>query len=280
MIDFLPDLPDWLASSFGSVALIAGIGALFRRSISDYFATRVQHGFDAKLEDLRAAIREKEQELDQISSFLMKSHFDRTGPLIERRLEAAETALSRLHMFAKLSIGATLLQSVNMKEVLKDPKDPRVQKFFQLLAEYTQIDEKLSQLTENSQSNYRLYLSDEALKNLDIYISILSHATMFIKSASLGQAKMLKEGSLGDQIVKVLPNTKDSFDTYGDSHGYHWIDYFYARTFEHLRLMSSGDQRSAEDVAQVSSLTISTRLAQKELDAKLNELPQKYLNEQ
>lgn len=266
-----------------STGSVAAATYLLRDTLGQFLAKGVEHRFEKKLETFKAGIRDNEQELDQIRSFLASARRDRDSAIQSKRLEAAETLLRARQALAQLSIVVEYMKILNTEEILKDAGDPKIAEFADTLAKPFNIDEKLAQLGTIDRTIPRLYLSDRSLKAFDAYQSIVLQAAMMIKLFSLPLSKksgFINACSLSKMIIELAPSSKEGFDKWGEGYAYYWSTHFHDEILRALRNEVSGADDMTRDAESVERLALDSRRAQSNIRSSLEQigLPDNLIN--
>jgi hypothetical protein len=277
------DLLNWLLGAVISAGLIGAAGYLLRDTLSQFFAKAVEHRFEKKLEIFKAAIRDNEQELDQIRSFLVSARRDRDSAIQSKRLEAAEILLRSRHALSQLSMLVEYMKILNTEKLLKDNGDPKIFEFIDTLTKPINIDEKLKQHGTIDMTIPRLYLGEKSLKAFDAYQSIVMQATMMIKFFSIPMGdkhKFINAGGLSKMIIELAPISKEGFDKWGEGFAYYWSTYFHDEVLRALRHEVSGADDMTRDAESVERLALDSRRAQINIRSSLKQvgLPDNLIN--
>jgi hypothetical protein len=277
------DLLNWLLSTVISAGLIGAAGYLLRDTLGQFFAKAVEHRFEKKLEIFKAAIRDNEQELDQIRSFLVSARRDRDSAIQSKRLEAAETLLRARHSLSQLTMLVEYMKILNTEKLLKDNGDPKIFEFIHTLTKPINIDEKLEQHGTIDMTIPRLYLGEKSLKAFDAYQSIVMQATIMIKFFSIpigDKDKFINAGALSKMIIELAPNSKEGFDKWGEGFAYYWSTYFHDEVLRALRHEVSGADDMTRDAESVERLALDSRRAQINIRSSLKQvgLPDNLIN--
>jgi hypothetical protein len=275
---------NWLLNVVASVGVIGAAGYLLRDTLGQFFAKAVEHRFETKLETFKASIRDSEQELDQIRSFLVSARRDHDSALHSKRLEAAETLLGARHVLSQLSMLVEYLKILNTEELLKKAGDPKIVQFIDTLEKTVNIDEKLKLLATIDMKIPQLYLSDKSIKAFDAYKSIIIQATMMVKIFSIpvvDKGSFINEEGLSKMIIGLVPESKEGFDKWGARYAYHWSTYFHDEILRALRHEVSGADHMTQNAESIEHLAIASRLAQNNARSSLKKvgLPDKLINQ-
>lgn len=254
----------WLASVLASSGTIGVAAVLMRETLARYFAKAVEHRFDQRLEDFKAVIRVKEQELDQMRSFLHSARREREGAMQAKRFQAAEQLLAARTSLSQFTMLAEYLKILDVSKVL-DADDPKVWELMAALAEPFKIDENLKIFSSVDKTLPRLYLSERCLKAYDAYEAVISHAVMLMKVLVLplsDKSSLLKSGYLSGKVIEVAPASKEGFEKWGDMHAFAWTGYLHDEILRLLRVEISGEADAQRDARSVEEMAVQSRQAQ------------------
>ncbi|APH72885.1 hypothetical protein [Aquibium oceanicum] len=257
------ELLTWFFSVITSAGLVGIVTYLARETIARFFSKTVEHHFEKKLEEFKSEIRGKEQELEQIRSFLISSHKERDNALQSKRREAAETLLKIRRALSQFSLLVEYMRILNIENIIRS-SDPKIQALFEALTKPFDIESNLRKIGEIDDTNPRLYLSEKSLRAYDAYKTIIVQATMMMKLFSLpltDKKKLVKDGHLRDMIVKLVPSSKEGFDNFGESFAYEWSQYFYDEILISLRHEISGVDDMSRDTDSAQRLALDSRRA-------------------
>ncbi|WP_371037967.1 hypothetical protein [Rhodosalinus sp. FB01] len=276
---------DWLASSFGSAAVLGFIAYLFRDALLARISSSVNFKFAKQLEEAKAEIRAnerrieadlnaKEREIEKIQDFVAPLKRERSAAVAAKRMEAAELALRRCNEVARLLMAPEAMKSLKIEEVIARRDDPNLKRFFDTLITSMKVDDILEDLKKEDRVLGTLYLSDAARAHIEAYENIVFQAVTFMKLMSIGMdpSKLMKQDRVPKMVIELVPPSAEGFRDHGYGYEYYWTQYFYDKALSHLRKIANGDDQDQEDLSAARELAVSTQAAQIEVRKKLEEI--------
>jgi len=254
------NLGKWLLNTAGSAGLLAGIGYLSRDIILKYYEKRVGFKFEKEIEEFRREIREKESHITLINSYLTDLAKNRSKAKNDKQLLAAEDCLKLIKVLNKTNLMIQILEHINFKKVYDEKRELELQGFSEELFRDYNIENIFKELKELNSNFIDLYLDEESLNSFRIFQGITIFSIILITAFKDKTTQFLKKDDkeIVDLIVKYLPNTKTSFEKYGDEYMFTWHSYFCEKTIVLLRSFVSGDKNN-EDIANIQHITMTTR---------------------
>lgn len=277
------ELLKWLGSVITSSAVVGLATYLMRNTLSRIFSRSVEHHFEKKFESFKADLKDKEKELERISAFLLSARRERDAALQSKRFEAAETIMRSRQLLSGLTLITEYLKYLNIDEIMKKGDDPKITGFIDTLMSPLNVDEQIKTYNAIDRTSPRLYLSEQTLKIFEAYEGIILYAVMTMKILSLPlkkKAELFKKGRLSEQIIELIPSSRDTFEEYGEGYALFWVSYFYDETLKALRKELLEDANLAKDTESATRLAIDSRQAQYNLHALLQQrgLPDTLIN--
>jgi len=280
----LANVWEWLVTTFSAAGIVAIVGFLFRDALASFFSKVIETRFEKQMETFKAELRDKENELGQIMSFLTSARRERDSALQTKRLEAAEILLRLRQSIGQLSMLVEYMKILNTDELLKKGDDKAISEFAEGLIKPFDVDGVLKSMKEINRTLPQLYLSEETLKIFDAYESIIMNATMMMKVFSIPLSRkadlIKKTDTLSKKIIDILPGAKEGFDKFGESYAYYWSQYFYDEILRSLRNEVAGTEDTARDAKSIERLALDSRQAQANIRASLESagLPDSVIN--
>lgn len=273
---------EWLLGVATTTGVIGVVGYLLRDTIAKFFSNAIEHRFETRLEAFKGELRDNENELEQIRSFLVSVRSNHNSALQAKRLEAAEGLLRARNALAQFSMLVEYMKILNTEEILKDADDPKVAEFIETLLKPFDVDEKAKQIGAIDKTLPRLYLSEKSLKAFEAYESIIMSAVMMMKLLTVplrNKGNLIKAGSLSKTVIELVPGSKDGFDKFGEGFAYHWTTYFYDQILQSLRHEISGVDDLAKATESITNLALDSRKAQLDVRSTLEGvgLPEKLI---
>lgn len=256
---------DWLLNLLSITSVITFLAYVFRDMFSKLFSKAIENRFEKQMESFKAEIRENENELHQIRSFLATAQRERDSAIQRKRLDAAENLLRARQSLSQLSILVEYMKVLNTDQMLEEADDPRIADFIKTLLEPFDLEAKLQALGAIDKTVPRLYLSERSLKAFDAYEAIILQAAMMMRLLSIplrDKGKLIKSGYLGKIVTELFPTTKEGFDKWGDGFAYYWSTYFHDEVLKSLRQEISGADDMQRDAESVQKLAMDSRRAQ------------------
>lgn len=220
--------------------------------------------FEKKIEKFRAEIRDNENELAHIRTFLVNAQRERDSLLQAKKLEAAESLLQLRQKVAQFSMAVEYLKILNAGEILKS-NDDKMNEFIQSLIEPLGIDDKMNEISKFDRTASVLYLSKETLQTFEAYEKIVMHAVTMLKIAAAPikeKNAFINSGALAKEIIAYMPSSKAGFDKFGEQYAYHISRGIYDDILTSLRHEISGADDASRDTKSIERAAIESRQAQ------------------
>ncbi len=264
----------WLLGVITSSGLTIGVAFLMRDTVAKFFSKAVEHRFDKKLETFKAGIRENENQLEQIRSFLVSARRARDSTIQEKILEGAEILLRARHGLSQLSMLVEYIKILNTEKIIDYGNDPKITQFIETLIKPFDNEKKFKQLSSIDKTIPKLYLSENSLKLFDAYESIMLHAAIMMKIYSTpltDKKKLINSGSLSKVVIPLVPASKDGFDKWGEGYAYHLSTYLHDEILKALRHEVSGTDDMTRDTESIQKLELDARRAQMNIRSSLKQ---------
>ena len=256
-------LLDWLPAvttmSLLTVALWLG-----RNLILNRLAKSVEHEFDAKLETLRAQLRDSEErlkadlraretEIAVLRSGAMTAMTSRQVALDQRRLLAVDQLWSAV---MELAPGKTLLAVMvvlNFEVAAKrSEREPRLRQAFDFVGSAFAVKD----LDLSGAAKARPFLSPMAWATYSALLAMILHAAMRLEVLKSGLAAkdLVNDEAIAGVIKAALPHAADFIDEHGAASHYFLVEQLETKLLQELRAMLAGteaDKASIEQAAEI-----------------------------
>lgn len=226
----------------------------------------VQHGFDTKLEAIRADLRRSEEELkselrlkeSQISALrdgVLSGRAQRQVLLDKRRLDAVERVWTAINELAPFKGVSAFMAVINFDEAAKEaPRDPKVRQFFETIAR-NQVPDITT--FKNSARDEQPFVSQLAWAYFSAYQMIVLSAYMRAKVLELGldnPGKLLNNENLKNILKAALPHQSEFIDQY-DPLAYHYLlDELEKSLLAELQKMLRGEDQDEAGLAHAARI--------------------------
>lgn len=269
------EIAEWVLATLGSAGVIAFGVYLFRETIAKVFSRIIEDRFEKRMEVFKAELRDKENELDRIMTYLTSARRERDSALQAKRREAAEVLLRCRQQLSQFSVLVEYMKTLNTEEMLKSDDSGKVAEFAEALLKPFKVDEKMQEFSKIDQTLPKLYLSEATMKRYEVYSDIIAGAIMMMKIFTLpikNRAKILKEGNVGKKICELYPSVKDGFEKFGEQYSYYWAQFFHDDILRSLRHEISGIDDNYRDARSIEELALDSRGAQVKIRNSLQEV--------
>ncbi len=256
-------LLDWVPA-VTTTTLAAGALWLLRNLIVTRLTKTVEHEFNAKLERLRADLREaderfkadlraKEADISVLRSGALTAMASRQMALDKRRLEAVDqlwTAFNSLGGAKTLSMSLSVIKFEAAAK--RAANDQKTRQFFETIA--AGFDPK--NIDHASAAKARPFVSAMVWATYSAYMAICMHAVIrwHILRFGLGANDLLDNDAIKKLITAALPHYRDYLEKIGPD-GYHYIlEALEEKLLKEIEKMLEGaeaDQASIEQAAEI-----------------------------
>jgi hypothetical protein len=236
------------------VAASAALAFLFRNYVKAWITNGIQHSFDAKLEAIRAELREKEDKIKALRQIALSGATSRREALDKRHLEAVDKLWNGVIALGTLKLASKYMETVNFEESAKlAPTDANVRKLFETIGKLFNENTipKISPAAE------RPYLSERAWALFSAYQAILSLAVVQIKALELGvpnSAKLLNFKVIDNLVHVALPHQMPLLEQYGTSACHYLVEELEQALLSELRRSLNEPSASREDVQTAAEI--------------------------
>ncbi len=192
----------------------------------------VQHGFDVKIEELRAELRKNEErfkselrdreaEIAILRNNVLAGSAGRQTLLDKRRFEAAEKVWTAVNDLAPLKHLSSMMAVVNFKEVAKNAGDPKIQQFLSFIGSAAPDTEKLNNVARDEQ----LFLPELAWAYFAAYKTILYGNLLRYKvlKSGISEPEKILTNDLTKKILKAALPHQCSFIDENQPETYHFL---------------------------------------------------------
>jgi hypothetical protein len=213
---------------------LGGPAAIFvaRNWLSDWISKGVQHGFDVKMEELRAEVRKNEErfksdlrdreaEIATLRADVFAGSASRRSLLDKRRFEAAEKVWTAVNDLAQLKGLSNTMAILNFKAMAKEASNPKMQLFLSTIGGVAPDIDKLKNVARDE----RLFLPEIAWAYFFAYTTILYRAFTRFKVLRIGlddADKYLTNDGTKTILKAALPHQSKWIDEH-EPETYHFL---------------------------------------------------------
>ena len=256
----LSNLSVWFFSTLGSAGVLVGIGYFSKDIILKYYEKKINIKFEKEMEEFRQSIREKESHIALINSYLTDLEANRSKVRNDKQLIAAEDCLKLIKVLKKTNLLIEILIRLNFKKIYAEKRELELQEMSEQLFRDCNIENILREVKELDVNFLDLYLDSESLNNLRIFQGITFFAIILITAFKDKTTEFLRKenNEIVKSIIKYLPDSKKSFEEYGDEHMFVWHNYFAEKTLNSLRSFVNGEKNNV-DIINIQKITTAAR---------------------
>ena len=195
-----------------------------------------------------------------------------------RTLDAIEQCWSAVWKLNRKEAMIRMLHSIKLDLVLEST-DPNLARFFDTIANVGGLSPTKEQEPDPAAPIHRLYLSDRANRLYDALNKIHGHAELIVRSMAIPHigGKYVHPFEVNDEVIKLLPFTKDGYDKFGGQWSLHVTDALREALLMELRSMIAGTEfKSTTEVrfkVQPADVRLDTE-AEKVAEKLLADLPE------
>lgn len=205
---------NFLLAQIATLTVLGAIGLLFREALAKWFGAKISHGFNEKIERLKAELALRGKEVETLRAGAQAALTARQSILEKRRLEAVDQLWAAQK---KLQSGRGIVSSISVLrwEAIADAaeRSEKVRQMFGALGKA--FDPKT--LQENEAHASRPYVTPLAWALFHLYALIVSfaHARFLIIEAGVGKDALNPDSSVFDAVAAALPGFDELFKTSG-----------------------------------------------------------------
>lgn len=259
------NVTDWLPWISLAIYILTAVGIFVGRNwLKAQVEKGVQHGFDRRLEEMRAELRESEErlksdlrdretEIASLRTTLLTGSAGRQAMLDKRRFEAVERIWSAVNEMAPLKMLSGTMAILNVAEVEKDIRDPRMKQFLALIATSAPTDPaKLKNVARDEQP----FVPELAWAYFSAYSTILYSNLMTFKALQSGlePTKILKKDANKDILKAALPHQSQWIDQ-TEPQMYHFLlEELQSNLLGELRKILDGSDASRSEIERARQI--------------------------
>lgn len=261
--------------SAGWVALLVYIGTAIgifvgRNWLKSWLQRQATHGFDTKLEELRAELRAKEEELksdlrvkeSEITALrdgVLSGRMQREALIDKRRIEAIDALWKSYMALAPLVMSSTFMAAIKFDAAAQESaRNPKARELFETLSKMGgDPDEMLKKLKDAPAKAQQPFVSPMAWAYFSAYQSITLYSHMRLRILSIGMedpGKYMREEPMKNLLKETLPDYSDYIDQYGSSAYHHLLPELEKRLLGELQNMISGVEQDAAGIAHAARI--------------------------
>ncbi len=256
---------DWLVQPGVTVAILGGMGYIFRESILRVLGERVahsskqvlqdrQHQFDIRLEQIRQDFERFSSKQAQIWSSVLDVSSDRAKEVSKREIEAAEAIWSSANKLGELLPTAQLADVLNFEEIESSPSRDREK--YQNLADMLTKSFTPQYMSEVSCDWARLFVNESAWAFYTAYLQIIIVGASRMKVLAIGShlKKVEVQAGLKKAILEALPHQKQTFDEFPDINGTLFLEELKQALVIELKRSIQGEQSSSAELQKAKAI--------------------------
>jgi hypothetical protein len=254
------EMPDLVAS----LSLILAIGVPLvvfasRNWIASWISKRVQHGFDVRIENIRADLRtseerlksdlrEKEAEITSLRTSIFSGSAARQTLLDKRRFDAVEKIWTAVNDSTQLKLLSATMSGLKYEAIAKKSNDPRMQQFITLIGTGAPDPKSLKNIARDE----RPFVPEIVWAYYSAYSTILTFNLMRFETLKIGigdPQKFLSADSIKNVLKAALPHQAQFIDEQDAGAYYYLLDELEAKLLGELRKILDGkeaDQAAAQ----------------------------------
>jgi len=262
--------------------MVIGVVVFFARHKLQRWATKsVEHRFDARLEQLRADLRQKEDEyrteisrqdrrVDALRSPAMQILVAKRNAVAQRQLQAIDQLWEAVGTQAQLKFACRLMQAINLQRLCEQRMlDDNTKGYFAKLFEIS----GLANIKPSDYHSARPYVTDQCWAIFSAYQAIGGYAAAWLAMLKSGLAdrELIRDDVVVALAKAALPSHADFIDQHGAQSVFHLMDTLETAVLRELR--KALDVNPALDgVAQTGEIVSMAHNLEAEMKAKTNQL--------
>lgn len=245
--------PNWVALL--SLAVAFGLPLTlfaFRNWIVAWISKSVQHGFDIKIENIRANLRtneeqvksdlrEKEAEITSLRANIFSGSVTRQTLIDKRRFEAVEKIWTAISDSAQLKLLSVTMASLNYDVIAKDINNPKMQQFISVIGSQAPDPKTLKNIARDE----RPFVSEIVWAYYSAYISVLYFNFVRFNTLKIGiedPQRLLKSDNIKNILKTALPHQAQFIDEQDAGAYYYLLDELEANLLSELRKILDGKE--------------------------------------
>ncbi len=242
MDEWIGNLLSYVTDSALIIAIIAGVGYIFRGALSEWIAEKVTSKFRTELARLESELRSSEARMSDLRNHLLSISFSRSTILTEKKIDALDTIWKSVCELSVLNGAVKSLQVVNFTEAERNLSDPAFQAFAQQLGGFFADPENIKR-REAQPDRLRPYVPEMLWLSFVAYRSIMFQAFLVWNSWKNGVSakKLLKMKSVMEDVSLILPHQVPFFEKYGDDAVFFVTEELEAKILSLIRIELIGD---------------------------------------
>lgn len=210
----------------------------------------IENKFNKSLEEFKSQIRLGEDDLRQARDFMSSSRKERSDYIFVKKTEAAEILMKSIDKILGMSAIVYFVREVDLDEYVKEGRELQVKDAAKELMDALMIDALNKQEQSIDKTIPYLYLDDKTLDLYSAYSDMVYEASFqarLMKADVLWAMNYVKKPSkLVDLVVKIYPDSKDSFGKYGTKHVFSYMERLYKDLQNCIRKEVFGEDYSSD----------------------------------
>lgn len=257
------ELMDWFPA-ITTTSLFAAALWFGQNLIRTRLTNSVAHEFNAKLEELRAQLREgeerfkadlraKEAEIAALRGGAMTALASRQVAVDKRRLEAIDQLWSAVNALAPARAISAMMSSIKFEAAAKESeKDPKVREFFRTLG--SELDPRSLDLSGAAKA--RPFVSPVAWATYSAFQAIVLHAVTRLRllQTGLGTKDFLDNEGISKLAKVALPHAADYIDRLGPAIYHQLAEQLEAKLLQDINDMLSGTEADKARIQQAAEI--------------------------
>jgi hypothetical protein len=264
---------DYLLSFFGGVsavlvmALLAFGVPLWRDVIAKFIGSRINYGFENKIEKLRSELRNSEeafrsqlrageQRVNSIVSAALTSLSGRQSAIESRRLQAIEALWQQKSKLDQLRVVSNIMIHINFEVAAKYcEKNEKARMFFSVMHKNFNVESILTELKSNPVNTERPFLSEIVWSLYEVYTLVVITPVIQLQMLATGFAGgLIKYQSIENLLRTALPENASYIDEHSFSAYHFLIQPLEEKLLSATKDMMSGKEADAESVSRASDI--------------------------
>jgi hypothetical protein len=243
---------DWIPA-LSITGLLALVAWLCRKVIVSALTKGIEYKLNQKIEKLRAELRARESEIQDLRSGAMTALASRQAAVDKRRLEAVDQLWSAVTALGAARGISAWLSVINFKGAAEAAQDnPRAREMFATLDGNFDV----AKFNDTAAQKARPFVSPMAWANYSAMHAVCAQAVMRWQAlkTGLGAKDFVDVAAVNKLLTTVLPHQASYIEKYGPG-GYHFLlDEIEQQLLQELQQMLSGSDSDRENLERAADI--------------------------